>query len=38
MHLTISYALTIVIRVPLAAIFQAGLVFFGLYVGVVLSG
>jgi hypothetical protein len=30
------YALTIVIRVPLAAIFQAGLVFYGLYVGVVL--
>jgi hypothetical protein len=29
-------ALTIVIRVPLTAIFQDGLVFYGLYVGVVL--
>jgi hypothetical protein len=38
MHLTIFYALTIVIRVPLAAKFQSGLVFYGLYVGVVLSG
>jgi hypothetical protein len=38
MHLAIFYALIIVVRVPLAAEFQAGLVFYGLFVGVVLSG
>jgi hypothetical protein len=37
MHLAIFYTLTIVIRVTLAAIFQSGLVFYGLYVGVVFT-
>jgi hypothetical protein len=34
-HLTFFYALTTVIRVPFEASYQAGLVVFGLYVGVV---
>ena len=35
-NLTIFYALTDLIRVPLTALFQTGLVFFGLYVGLLI--